>query len=237
MGNVQISEQTALAQTTALTPNDLLTQAVAKGDVELVEKLLTLQERWEKNQARKAFGRAIAAAKLELKPVIKKRQGHNGKYEDMAAIADSVDPIISKHGLYYRYRSAQDDKKISVTCILEHDDGHCEETTLSGPPDTSGNKNAIQAIGSTATYLERYTLKLALGLAAAVDDDGRAAGDRPLIDADQAKTLRDNLKAVGASEARFIKWANVEKIEDIYADLFDSCLASIANFKPAKAAS
>ena len=56
--------------------------------------------------------------------------------------------------------------------------GHSEETTLKAPPDTSGSKNSIQAIGSTVTYLERYTLLAATGMAAAgMDNDGRFADE------------------------------------------------------------
>jgi hypothetical protein len=53
--------------------------------------------------------------------------------------------------------------------------GHSERTTLSATADTSGSKNSIQAIGSTVTYLQRYTLLAAVGLAAGGDDDGQAA--------------------------------------------------------------
>jgi hypothetical protein len=65
---------------------------------------------------------------------------------------------------------------VKVTCILSHKDGHREETTLSGPFDHSGNKNAVQAIGSGVAYLQRYTLKAAVGVAAGHDDDGRSSG-------------------------------------------------------------
>ena len=88
-----------------------------------------------------------------------------------------VDPIITSHGLSYRFRTQQNDK-INVTCILSHKAGHYEETTLSGPADATGSKNAIQAIGSTLTYLQRYSLVQALGLAAANDDDGKSSGKR-----------------------------------------------------------
>lgn len=65
------------------------------------------------------------------------------------------------------------DKDIEVTCILTHKAGHSEETTMIGPEDHSGFKNAIQARGSSTTYLERYTLIGALGLVTAdVDNDG-----------------------------------------------------------------
>jgi hypothetical protein len=61
-----------------------------------------------------------------------------------------------------------------VTCILTHEKGHSEETSLQGPPDTSGSKNSIQAVGSSVTYLCRYTLLAACGLAASEDTDGVA---------------------------------------------------------------
>lgn len=170
-----------------VTPMQLVERAMAAGNLELVEKFMALQERWEANQARKAFVAAISAAKAEIKPILKKQEVDftstrgrtNYEHEGLADIAEHVDPILAKNGLSYRYRPKQDAKILTITCIVEHRDGHAEETTLFGANDESGNKNAIQSVGSTATYLQRYTLKLALGLAAAKDDDGRASGAAP----------------------------------------------------------
>ncbi|MBL3562233.1 ERF family protein [Rhodovulum sulfidophilum] len=178
----------------AITPMGMISQAVATGaSIETVERLIALHERWESGRARKAFDAAISAARAEIKPIVKgstvdyesKKSGDrtNYSYETLDAIAREVDPILAQHGLSYRFRSRQGDRGgLAVTCIVAHCDGYSEETTLSGPPDQSGNKNAYQAIGSAATYLQRYTLKLALGLSAAKDDDaqgaGRAAEDR-----------------------------------------------------------
>jgi hypothetical protein len=106
---------------------------------------------------------------------VRNATGHNSKkYADFAGIARVIDPILGQHGLSYRFRTVQTDK-IAVTCIL-FGHGHSEETTLSGPADASGSKNAIQAIGSTLTYLQRYSLVQMLGIAAGDDDDGKAAG-------------------------------------------------------------
>lgn len=159
-----------------ITPMEMLNTALTRGaDVAVLERLMGLQERYEANQARKAFDAAIADAKGEIGPIMRNATGHNDKrYADFAAIARTVDPILTKHGLTYRFRTEQADK-IHVTCILSHKDGHSETTTLAGPSDTSGNKNAIQAIGSTLTYLQRYSLIQMLGLATSNDDDGRAA--------------------------------------------------------------
>jgi hypothetical protein len=176
-----------LPQRVAVTPMQMLQVAVERGaDMAQLEKLMDLQERWEKNQARKAFNEAIGAAKGNIKPIVKKRtvdfttsKGRtNYAYEDLALIAEEIDPILSAVGLSYRFRSTQERNEITVTCIIAHRDGHSEETTLKTLNDESGNKNAIQSIGSAVTYLQRYTLKLALGLSAAKDDDGNGSGSK-----------------------------------------------------------
>ncbi|MDE2099575.1 MAG: ERF family protein [Patescibacteria group bacterium] len=221
----------------AQTPMDLLKQAVANGNLELAEKMMGLQERWEANQARKAFDAAVADAKAEIKPITRTTTGHNSKkYADFAAIARAVDPIISKHGLSYRFRSKQDER-INVTCVLSHKLGHCEETTLSGPPDKTGNKNDIQAIGSTLTYLQRYSLMQALGLAASNDDDAVSADIGEKVTEKQAADLVDMLEAKNADRAKFLRWVQkaspaVQTIDDIPAAYYDSCVAAIKAIKP-----
>jgi ERF superfamily len=174
-----IPEAETLPAVVHATPMTMLDRAVASGaSIEVLEKLMGLQERFEANQARKAFDAAIADAKSQIPPIIRNATGHNAKrYADFAAIAAVIDPIIGQHGLNYRFRTVQTDK-IAVTCILSHKAGHSEETTLCGPADATGNKNAIQAIGSTLTYLQRYSLVQALGLAAAHDDDGKSGARR-----------------------------------------------------------
>jgi hypothetical protein len=210
-----------------MTPMDMLNRAVTAGaDIDVLEKLMGLQERWEANQARKAFDEAVAQAKAEMPAIIKNRKGHAGTYADFAAIAAVVDPIISRHGLSYRFRTVQTER-INVTCILSHKAGHAEETTLAGPADTSGSKNAIQAIGSTLTYLQRYTLVQALGLAASNDDDGAAAKGAETISDEQAAELIDLLEANGKDRAKFLKWAKVQRVDDIPAAYFKSCVDAI----------
>lgn len=206
---------------TAVTPMVMLAQAVERGaDITVIEKMMGLSERWEANQARKAFDAAVSNAKAEIPPVVRNREGHNkARYADFAAIAAVVDPILSRHGLSYRFRSTQGDR-INVACILSHKDGHFEETTLSGPADTSGNKNAVQAIGSTLTYLQRYSLVQALGLAASNDDDGKAAGMGPTITEDQVGELVALIEDVKADKAGFLKYMKIDALADLPASQF-----------------
>lgn len=174
----------------ALTPMAMVSQAVSAGaSLEMVSKLIDLQERVEKSQGRKAFDIAVAAAKGEIGPIFKDREVDftsqkgrtNYRHESFGGIATAIGPVLDRHGLSYRFRASQEGGRVSVTCILAHRDGYSEENTLSASNDTSGNKNDIQAIGSTTTYLQRYTLKLALGLSTTDKDDDGKASQEPAI--------------------------------------------------------
>ena len=223
--NIRQIESQALV---AVTPMDMLNRAVSSGaSLEMVEKLMTLQERWEAGQARKAFDEAIAGAKAEIPPIQRNAKGHNDKrYADFAAIAKVVDPILSKHGLSYRFRTSQGER-ISVTCVLSHKSGHSEETTLSGPADASGSKNAIQAIGSTLTYLQRYSLVQMLGLAASNDDDGKAGGDGEMISQDQVEQLIALCEETGSDKEAMCRYFKVHGIAEITVKDFPRVIAAL----------
>lgn len=225
------------ASTAHMTPMDLLARALERGDgIDMIEKLMDLQDRHEQKVARRAFDAAVANAKAKIKPVVKNRTGNNSKYADLSAYAKEVDPILAEFGLSYRYSSRQEGA-IFITCILSHRDGHSEETTLSGGADATGSKNAIQAIGSTVEYLKRYTLTLALGLSASeADDDGRAAGGDEAINEQQLQEIRDKLASSGADIEAFCRYLKVEALPDIRAKDYPAALAALAKkMKAAKA--
>lgn len=212
-------------QNTALTPMDMVGRAVASGaSIEVVEKLMALHERWEANQGRKAFDEAMAAAKAEIPVILKSREVDftstkgrtHYRYEDLAEIAKTINPILSKHGLSYRFRTTSPaNEPVSVTCIVSHRLGYSEENTLSAGRDESGNKNSIQAIGSTLTYLQRMTLKAALGLAASADDDGASAANAMTISDEQLKKLQTLASEVGGDVAKLCGHFKIESLPDL----------------------
>ena len=222
---VERMEQPEVVTGTALTPMDMVGRAVASGaSIEVVEKLMALHERWEANQGRKAFDEAMAAAKAEIPVIFKSREVDftsakgrtHYRYEDLAEIAKTINPILGKHGLSYRFRTTSPaNEPVTVTCIVSHRLGYSEENSLSAGRDESGNKNSIQAIGSTLTYLQRMTLKAALGLAASSDDDGKAAEAVETITDDQVNTLRDLIEDVGADLPKFVAYLRVESLADL----------------------
>lgn len=196
-------------------------------DPERIERFIVLKERMDRDAAEKAFNAAITAAKAEIKPIARTEKGHNGKYADLAAIADAIDPILSAHGLHYRHKTTQSEKGLTVTCVLSHELGHKEETAMTAGADNSGNKNSIQAIGSTQTYLMRYTLVSALGLSTAKDDDGAAAGRGETITDEQVTQLRDLIEEVGADLVKFCAYLRVEALADLRQSDFKRAVAAL----------
>ena len=150
-------------------------------DVDKLAGLLAIQKDWEANEARKAYHQAMSDFQIEAPKIIKGRAGHNCIYAGLPDIVSVIAPIESKYGLSHTWVTEPSEKGVTVTCKITHKMGHSETTSLTAALDKSGSKNDIQALGSTITYLERYTLKAALGLAETdQDDDGNAAGEKDI---------------------------------------------------------
>lgn len=223
------------------TPSELIVQAVQGGaDLDKLKGLLELQERWEANQARKAFHVAMSEFKSNPIEIEKNRTvGYDSskggkvgyKHASLDNIVRTVTKALSKHGLSSSWRTDQSmEGKISVTCKITHILGHSEETTLSAQADTSGSKNSIQAIGSTISYLQRYSILAVLGLATSdMDDDGHSS--EPVIEDKQLHTLRDLLIAKELSESGLVKIMKVEKLEDLKASDYAKALNAINSAK------
>lgn len=173
-------------QSQTATPSDLLRIAVEKGaDIEKLEQLMLLQERYEANQARKTYVEAMAAFKQNAPEIYKYKNvsfsGTSYYHATLGGICEVVIASLAKHGFSHRWDTKQPgDGMIVVNCIITHSLGHSETTELQAPPDNSGKKNGIQQIASTITYLQRYTLLAACGLATKdMDDDGAGATPEP----------------------------------------------------------
>lgn len=167
-------------------PASMMLKALGQGaSLEQVEKMMDLQERWEKREAEKAYNEAMAAFSAEAIEIIKRKQvdyanskGGRTQYKhaELSDVVDAVKPALARHGFSYRWDTQQTPDWLSVTCILKHRLGHSESCTLGGAPDDSGGKNRIQAVKSTKSYLERQTLEAICGVAEkGEDNDGAGA--------------------------------------------------------------
>jgi hypothetical protein len=213
-------------------PADLIRVAVDKGaDLEKLTKLLDIQERWEAIQAKKAFQQAMADFKANPPNIGKDKKVSfgNTKYSHASLynVVEKITKELSKYGLSASWVTHQNGM-IGVTCRITHVLGHSQETTLQAPADTSGSKNAIQAIGSTISYLQRYSLLSVLGLAAHdMDDDGvTAVADTPITD-EQIATIKEYITAYNVNEEKFLTYLKVESLDKIMASQFNKALAAL----------
>ena len=161
----------------------------SKIDAAGMATLLDAQLKYEANEARKAYAEAMAAFKMHPPEIVKDRSVEYLKvkynHATLANVTTCINTGLSEHGLTAAWQTEQipaterEKTKVRVTCKITHIFGHSESTSLAAEPDNSGSKNAIQAIGSTVTYLQRYTLLALTGLATCEqDDDGIGSGKR-----------------------------------------------------------
>lgn len=205
-----VQHTSALAVAAPATPADIVLYAMQKGaDIAQIEKFMDLQMKWEADQARKAFVSDMAEFKKDPPRITKDKQvafnGTSYMHATLGNVTSAIVEGLARNGFSHRWDTEQQGANIVVTCILTHKQGHSERTTLSATKDDSGKKNSIQQMASTVTYLQRYTLLSATGVATndQEDDDGRAAeldtalADKWIAQAKEAATV-DALSKVWA---------------------------------------
>lgn len=227
------------SQSVAITPMHMLQMAVEQGaDLDKMEKLMGLQERWEANEAKKAFVLAMADFKSETIEILKDKKvdyknktGGRTQYShaSLHGVVTAATPLLSKHGLSHTWKTSQGEGGvITVSCVLTHKDGHSEETALSAGPDQSGGKNNIQAVASTVSYLERYTFLAATGLSTKdQDDDANSAEPEETITEDQEVDLIALMTEVDANQFKFLGHFDIKEIGHLPASEYARAVAML----------
>lgn len=156
--------------------------------VDVLERLLAMQERVNAQQAKTAY--TVALATLQpLLPVITERgriiikeKGTEKVIQDTSFarwedINEEIRPLLAEHGFALNFSNGRSPEGlVRVTTLLKHIGGHQEETYFDLPHDSTGSKNAVQAIGSSTSYAKRYgTLSILNITTKGEDDDGHSA--------------------------------------------------------------
>jgi hypothetical protein len=149
-------------------------------------------------------------------------------------VTSKINAALSVHGLSAGWTTEQKEKAIIVTCKITHEMGHSESTSLTAYPDDSGNKNSIQAIGSTITYLERYTILALTGLATHDQDDDAENAEVKYLTEEQRSRLVDAIADTGVDSVEFLKWLGYESIEAIEEKDYNRAIAGLKQKKAAK---
>lgn len=212
-------------RTSGSTPADLIRYAMESGaDLDRLERLMQMQIDWEKREAEKAFHDAMAIAKITAPDLTKQQvasfpsKGGNTSY-DYSSIGDINPPIVkwlAENGFNSSWEPDQNGSTLGITCVLTHKKGFSKRYRLEASHDNTGSKNSIQAMGSTQTYLERYTLLGVTGLSIkdGRDDDGKSfsksdvdtsISDEWIAKLKDAKTDKDVLAIWNAGAAKMEK--------------------------------
>jgi hypothetical protein len=137
------------------------------------------------------------ASKASINPHFKSR------YADLAEVINCIRPVYSANGLSIIQETSYDGSMVSVTTALCHNAGGYITMKASCIP----AKSDAQGVGSSTTYLRRYSLA-GLGIAQE-DDDGQSASH-------SGKPIPTSVKAKPNTKA-----ATKEQIAEISSKAFD----------------
>jgi hypothetical protein len=136
---------------------------------------------------------ALNKAQAELKnPTFDSTNPHfKSKFASLAAVRESVIPVLNKHGLAIAQFPKSTDGTAGCVNRLMHVSGEWLEEECLLPLD----KNNAQGAGSAVTYARRYSLQAIAGVVADEDDDANAASapvkkkEEPVVDLEVVSTL------------------------------------------------
>ena len=206
-------------------------------DIDKMERLLQMHERVLDRQALMAYSAAMAAMQTELPSIVERGQGNNGGYATLEDIVDTVRPILQRHGFAVSFRIVTQDRGIEVTGVLMHREGHREETSMLLPADASGNKNAVQAFGSSTSYGKRYVLCALLNITTRGQDDNAAtAAPVRMLSPYQVQTLERLLASCSQATLDWFRshYEDASKVPQADFDRLRAALQKRAQHNPAQ---
>lgn len=227
----------------AVEVSGLVALAIERGvDVEVLERLVALQERVTQRNAESAMAQALALFQEEcpsirrvktatvMKNGVKQYDYHFAPLDEIARV---IRPVLAKHGLSYTHDGSIAGNEVETVCTLQHVEGAKRTATFRGPIDTSGGKNPIQQVASARSYGRRYSLMDVLGLTTEEDDDGHGAGEGTgqTISEPQEADLRALMREVKVDEQKFSAWlkksVGVEKLSEIPVERHGEVVAAL----------
>lgn len=204
--------------------------------VSVIERLVALREREDIRNAELSFNRAFVAMQSEIPVIVASSVIPNrGKYEKFEDVMRVVHPILNRHGFSVSFSQAADEKRITVTCFLRHEDGHAITTAFSvrvgGKADSE-----TQADCKASTTAKRNALLQALNIVIRQDifqsDEADAMIEGGKITDYEAAELRLLCEESGSDVTRFLAFAGAKSFEEIttsrHADLLQKLKAKLS---------
>ena len=211
-----------------------------RADVDKLEHLTGMYERLKAKQAELAYNAAkgrilkkLAGIKIvknrPVLPVTENGKPQNGasevfKYAPLEEIDKHLRPLLAEEEMDLSYSDEPcEGGGILIRGRLKHlPSGHFEDSFMPAPPDTTGGKSNVQAVGSTNSFLRRYVACNIFNIVVVGDDDD---GNGGTIDEAQTKTIVELIKKAKVGP-KFLKYMRAQSVED--AGSLEAAVATIA---------
>jgi len=204
--------------------------------VEVLERLVALQERVTDRNARAEYFEALARVQDEV-PAIKKNQtakiatkggsSYSYTFAPLDQITKVVRPTLKRHGFSFNWTTeGTDNGSLNVICVLRHVAGHEERSAFPVPIDTAAAMSGAQKNGAALTYGKRQSLTSVLGLTT-TDDDTDGAEPAQYIDRNELADLEALVEEVGADVDKFLSWLGVAHLNAVTKDQLPAAIKAL----------
>lgn len=212
----------SIAPTTAPHPLAILNNLVERGgDIAVIERMSALAERWQENNARENFARAIAAFQAECPQIRKDRTANASKFSFQYAGFDDVmrqiRPLLARYGIAITFTSPTVGDGMLTVVTRVRVGSHHEDSAFSVPIAKDMVVGDPQKFGATLSYAKRYSLCAALNIVVTNEDNEEALKD--FIDEAELSQLRELLAKsnhkTDADFKKFLEWAGASTLSEI----------------------
>jgi hypothetical protein len=211
-----------------------------RADSEKLERIMALYERLKAKEAELLYNAAKGRIlkKLAAVKILKNRsvlcEIENGKrqkgtyeafkYAPLEEIHKHLRPLLVEEDMDLSYSDEpQEGGGILMRGRLKHlPGGHYEDSLMPAPPDTTGGKSIVQAVGSTNSFLRRYIACNLFNIVVVGDDDDGSGGS---LDRAQTQIILDLIKKAKAGP-KFLKYMKARSVEE--AGSLEAAVATIA---------
>ena len=198
-----------------------------RADVAKLDRVIAMYDRLKAKEAELAFNAAKGRIlkKLAGIKIVKNRcvlpETENGKpqkgaseafkYAPLEEIDKHLRPLLAEEEMDFSYSDEPwEGGGILIRGRLKHlPGGHYEDSFMPAPPDTTGGKSNVQAVGSTNSFLRRYVLCNIFNIVVG-DDDGGTGGT---IDEAQTRTILELIERARVGP-KFLKYMKAQRVEE-----------------------
>ena len=218
-------------------------------DAEKLEGMMAMYETLKAKEAELAYNAAKGRIlkKLAGIKIVKNRSALNEingampqkgalepfKYAPLEEIDKHLRPLLVEEEMDLSYSDEPaEGGAMRIRGRLKHlPGGYYEDSFMSAPPDTTGGKSNVQAVGSTNSYLRRYLACNIFNIVVVGDDDD---GNGGTIEEAQSRTILALIKKAKVGP-KFLKYMKAQSVAE--AGSLEAAVATIADRDYRKAVS